>query len=61
MSKRKVRMGRPPFAEGVAKAVLFSMRLAPSEREAIEEAAERAEMSASEWAREALIAASKKH
>lgn len=50
-------MGRPPKAPGDVKASTFSVRLRPDERAAIEAAAERAGVKASEWARRVLLTA----
>jgi len=49
-------MGRPPKAPGEAKACTLSVRLRTDERKAIEAAAERMGVKASEWARRVLIA-----
>lgn len=53
-------MGRPPKAPGDAKASTFSVRLRADERAAIEAAAERAGVWASEWARRVLLEATAK-
>lgn len=55
MSKKRPRMGRPPKAPGDAKASTFSVRLRADERAAIEVAAKRAGVKASEWARQVLL------
>jgi uncharacterized protein (DUF1778 family) len=55
----KARMGRPPLAEGKARDIVFTLRLAPDERDAIEAAAERAGKPVTQWARELLIGAAK--
>jgi uncharacterized protein (DUF1778 family) len=51
------RMGRPPKEPGSVKGSTLSIRFTPEERAVIERAAEAAGMSASEWARAALVAA----
>ena len=53
----KPRMGRPPLSKGEAKEAVLSVRLSTEERMAIEQAAERAGRSPSEWARDALVRA----
>ncbi len=57
--KAKVRMGRPPLPAGEVRASTFSIRILPTERAAIERAAEREEISASEWARRVLVNAAR--
>jgi hypothetical protein len=52
-------MGRPPKAPGDAKASTFSVRFRVDEREAIEAAAGRAGVKASEWARQVLLASAR--
>lgn len=49
--------GRPPLAEGAAKARMFALRLTSEEHLAIEAAAARAGKPVTQWAREALLAA----
>lgn len=56
--KARAKLGRPPLAAGKAKAAMFTLRLTPDERAAIERAAQRVGKSASQWAREMLLAAS---
>lgn len=48
-------MGRPPSPPGTAKASTFSVRLTADERAMVEDAAERAGVKASEWARRVLL------
>ena len=49
--------GRPPLAEGAAKARMFAVRLTPEEHAAIVAAAAMAGKPVTRWAREALLAA----
>jgi predicted HicB family RNase H-like nuclease len=51
--------GRPSFVEGTARTGMFAIRLSAEEREAIEAAAERDGKPVTQWAREALMQASK--
>jgi hypothetical protein len=53
-------MGHPPKAPGDAKAFTFSVRFRADERAAIEEAAERAGVKASGWARRVLLEATER-
>jgi hypothetical protein len=53
-------MGRPPVSPDGARGKMFCLRLLPAERSAVEAAAERAKLSASEWGRRALVAAAAK-
>ena len=55
MSARK--RGRPPVAKKLAKGSLLSVRFSEAERKALEQAARRADMRLSEWARAALLTA----
>ena len=57
MSAAKRGPGRPSFAEGTAKTGVFTIRLSDEERTAIVAAAERAGKPITQWAREALLAA----
>lgn len=52
-----MRVGRPKLTEGAARAAMFTLRLKPAERDAVEAAAQAAGLSASEWARKQLLAA----
>lgn len=49
--------GRPKLPEGAAKGSLLSVRFSDTERAALDEAAESAGESVSEWARRALLKA----
>lgn len=53
----KGRRGRPKLPEGAARAAVLTLRMAPDEKQAIEEAAEAAGVGVSEWAREMLMGA----
>jgi hypothetical protein len=55
----KARMGRPPLADGKAREIVFTIRLAEAERDQVAEAARRAGRPASAWARDVLLAASR--
>lgn len=55
MSK-KSKMGRPKLPKGEAKKV-FPIRLSDSERRAVEDAAKRAGLRPSEWARNVMLGA----
>jgi len=55
--KAGAKMGRPPLSPDGSKAATFSMRLLPGERSAVDAAARRAGLGASEWARRVLVAA----
>ena len=57
--KRRPRMGRPPLAEGTARTEVFAMKLSADERAAIDAAAERANMPVTQWARGALLEATR--
>ena len=57
--RARAKLGRPPLAEGKAKAAMFTIRLAPDERAAIERASKARGMRASQWAREVLLLASR--
>jgi predicted HicB family RNase H-like nuclease len=48
-------MGRPPLADGKARAVVFTLRLSPEERDALVAAAERDGKPVTPWARETLM------
>lgn len=54
------KIGRPPLPAGEAKGRVFQMRLTDAERQAYEEAAERAEVTLSAWIRQCLNKAAKK-
>ncbi len=51
--------GRPPLAEGGARDVVFTLRLAEAERDELVAAAERAGKPVTQWARETLLAAAR--
>jgi len=51
--------GRPRLSEDAAKGKIFSIRLGPAERAAVDLAAERSGRKASDWARDLLLAAAK--
>ncbi len=51
--------GRPKLETGRAMGRIFAMRLTPDERTVIEQAADAAGQSTSEWARDILLAAAK--
>lgn len=53
------RMGRPPLAEGAARAIIFTLRLSPDERDEVLAAAARDGIGARRWAREVLLAAAR--
>jgi len=58
MSDVKRGRGRPKMIEGEARDTIFSIRLSIAERTVIQEAAEKAGIdSASDWARDVLLAA----
>lgn len=58
MSRRgKPKLGRPPLPKGETKATIFSIRLSPEERAAIEAKATADGLKASEWARRILLEA----
>lgn len=59
MSK-KSKMGRPKLPKGETKEV-FSLRLTSGEREAVEVAAKKADLKATEWARNAMLSAAVFH
>lgn len=60
MSEREKRgPGRPPKATGTAKVGVFAIRLSAEDRAAIEAAAARAGKPVTQWAREALLAATR--
>jgi predicted HicB family RNase H-like nuclease len=59
MSARKRGPGRPAFTEGTARTVVFTLKVSEEERESIEVAAERAGKPVTQWAREALLAATR--
>jgi uncharacterized protein (DUF1778 family) len=52
----KAKMGRPKLADGKAREVVFTLRLSPEERAAIEVAAKIAGKPVTQWARSALLA-----
>jgi hypothetical protein len=52
----KRRPGRPRLSPDAAKGRIFSIRLGPAEREAVEQVASRAGRKASDWARDVLLA-----
>ena len=59
MTTAKRKRGRPKMVPGAVKNYTFSIRLTPDERALVEAAAERAGApSASDWARDVLLAAS---
>lgn len=53
------KLGRPKLPEGIAKDIVFPVRLSQFEREATEAAARVAGSRPSEWAREALLQAAR--
>ena len=58
MTEAKRGRGRPKMTEGEARDIIFSIRLSIGERAVIQEAAEKAGVdSASDWARDVLLAA----
>lgn len=57
--KKKPKLGRPKLPKGESKSV-FALRLNVAERETITNAAERAGKPVTQWAREALLAASER-
>ncbi len=57
MTEEKRGRGRPKMVNGEKRDHIFSIRLTVAERTIIEEAAERAGVEASDWARELLLAA----
>lgn len=57
MSGKK--MGRPPLEEGKAKALVFTLRLSSAERAEIEQAAQRAGVPVTQWARSILLASAR--
>ena len=60
MSTAKKGRGRPRLPEGAVKVTTFSLRLTVDEAAVIKEAAERAgAKSASDWARDVLVAAAR--
>ena len=62
MSEAKRGRGRPKMTEGEARGTIFSIRLSIDERALIQEAAEKAGIdSASDWARDVLLAAIESH
>ena len=58
MAKKK--MGRPPLAAGMAKKVLYQLRLTTAERKDYEQAAARAGIKLSAWIRDRLDRAAKR-
>jgi hypothetical protein len=58
MTKRKKR-GRPPMPRGTSKAGRLILRMLPSEVTEIEDAAERAKETKSDWVRRVLLAAAR--
>jgi predicted HicB family RNase H-like nuclease len=50
-------MGRPPLPEEKTRSIVFTIRLSPEERAAIEAVAHRDGRHVTQWAREALLAA----
>jgi hypothetical protein len=52
------KMGRPKMPKGEAKAAVLTLRLTAAERRAADAAAKRAGLPVSEWARQAIVAAS---
>jgi predicted HicB family RNase H-like nuclease len=52
-------MGRPPLPKGEAKDVVFTLRLAENERDDLVAAAKRAGKPVTQWARVALLEASR--
>jgi hypothetical protein len=62
MSEVKRGRGRPKMIEGEARDTIFSIRLSIAERTLIQDAAEKAGVdSASDWARDVLLAAIESH
>ena len=59
MSAAKRGPGRPPFAEGTARTVVFTMKLSEEERTAFDAAAAHAGKPVTQWAREALVIAAR--
>lgn len=59
-SRMSKKMGRPPRASTGAMGKVFQMRLTDSERKDYQRAAERAELSLSEWIRDRLNKAAKR-
>ena len=59
MSKRKSRMGRPRLPKGAVKAAMLCVRLSPTERDAVERAAQAKGIGASQFARELLMLAAR--
>ena len=58
MTEVKRGRGRPKMVNGEARDIIFSIRLSIAERTVIQEAAEKAGVdSASDWARDVLLAA----
>ena len=54
MKTPETRMGRPAVA-GKARGAIFSLRLTPEERKAVERAATKQGRKASDWARELIV------
>ena len=55
MKARKPKMGRPPLPKEEAKGSLLSVRFNADERAAIDEAAEKADLSVSAWVRKTIL------
>jgi hypothetical protein len=55
MALKKAKPGRPRVPKKLAKGSLLSVRFSESEREALENAAEREGLRLSEWARRVLL------
>lgn len=53
--KAKPKMGRPPLAAGLAKDVVFTLRISEAERDLIAAAAQQAGKAPTRWAREVLL------
>lgn len=51
----KGRVGRPPLAEGKAKAIVFTLRITEAERAEFDAAAARAGKPVTQWARDRLL------
>jgi hypothetical protein len=55
----KTKMGRPKMPKGTANSVLFAVRIAANEADAIRSAIKKSGLKKPEWARNALISAAK--
>jgi hypothetical protein len=56
LTKMKTKIGRPKLAKADAKGKILGVRFTPAERKQLEQAAQRADKTLSNWARETLLA-----